>query len=283
MMEASFQKIIQDLASWRDLVPGLLHPIRALALARAVSSVSAARIAEKMGISRSYLAALENYTKPITDDFYNYIDKLTAKEGNNFSTAYNNFTPDIGVEALFQYVYSLEKTIHRELEDQLLHLIFEAVTAFPHLFDILWEEVPGGQEGYFYLVDKEKIKWPSWWPAGQIPKAILTSSRQSWLLSWLAGQISSDELVSYYEGKPVGVNVLIHRQQRGEIKPSGLIALSIFLFSQINISFSHNMSYPVQCSSIFQGYVLSNLFDPLTTWFNIEELVPSKFLAKKEL
>lgn len=170
--------------------------------------------------------------------------------------------------------------MHRELDDQFLHLIFEAVTAMPSLFEILWEEVPGGNEGYVHLIEKEKIEWPSWWPAGQMPRAVIASSRQSSMLSWLSGQISSDELISYYEGNPVEATVFMHRRQKADISPSGLIALSIFLFSKIAVSFSHSISYPVNCSAIFKDQILSNLFDPFTTWFSIEDLVPHNLWAK---
>jgi hypothetical protein len=281
--EEALQDILKDLAIWRGHVPGLLHPMRAISLARAISHVSAAKIAETMGISRSYLAALENYTKPLTltDNFYGYINSLAGANNNSaFSTVYKKFMTINNPDGLFEYVAALERMMYRELEDQFLHLIFETVTSMPTWFEILWEEVPGGSEGYIHLTEKEEIEWPSWWPPGQMPRAVLASSKQSSILSWLAGQISSDELISYYEGNPVGATVLLHRRQRADIKPSGLIALGIFMFSKINVSFSHSISYPVQCSAIFQGKVISNLFDPLTTWFDIENLVPSKLWAK---
>jgi len=279
------EKLQGDIAKWQCFAPAMLHPLRALSFVRVYHKVPAQKIADVLGISRSYVAALENYTKPVTDElFSNCIAPLVdSLKSSNVSPdiaklleSYFLLIPQHAVESIFGAVAWLEQTVTSDLAYMLAHYIFEALTSSPYV-EIIWEN-PLTEEVFSNLTVSEGIEWPSAWPERRMPRMILTS-RHSIILSWLAGFMSTEEVVNYYAGKyhPAPQVLMQRKFSLSQISTSALIALATFLFDSISIEVVPGayLEPAVHLSVVFNKKRLSFAV-PGITWFTIDELVKLK-------
>lgn len=296
MDDKAISRLLEDINFWRQSIPSIVHPVKALSVSRISQKGSAQDIAEFIGISRSYLASLENFNKPITSDFYyDYLSKKITKKNlssnkkiaptfdtlDKFYSFFRGLDLDEKLNSICNIISWFEKTITDDLAYQLAHLILEALTNLPYV-EVVWEK-PLNKSTLRNLEEKEQIKFPSNWPSGCLPRLIIVTNK-SLIFAWIAGLISSEEIIKCYANDNFPSFVLMQRKENiiGQIKISGLIALSLFIFDEIFIEARTNIYYqpPIQLSAMFNSkplYVLRNIN---INWFTFEDLIPLKDLKE---
>lgn len=279
LLPLSLHKFLDDIAAWKAVVPAALHPMRAFSIVRTASKISTQKFSEKFKVSRTYIAALENYHKPITGNFFSdYIFPIAISSESELDTFWQTYFTIIAKEKadnLFSTVSWLEKVLDDTLAYMLAHCIFQALSTLPFI-DVVWEN-PLRREIFDYLI-AENVKWPASWPERRIPRLILAAAPKSMIFPWLAGIIASDDLLTFYDGnRQLPSQVLMQRKfSLSQINTSALIALAIFLFDAIVIEAGPAAwPEPVQLSAIFKGEKIMPPA-PGVTWFTIEDLIRLK-------
>ncbi|MGB9887761.1 MAG: hypothetical protein ACPLPT_10630 [Moorellales bacterium] len=245
----------EDLSLYQSRgIPAIIHPMRALSLARTIAGVPAALLAEAMGVSRSYLALLENYGKPVTEDIETYMQRLTraAKQDEAVSRVMSNYEAllpvrwftlpellrrqkEVGtavkIRHLLNYTTSMEKGFTRLVRGDILsYALLEAVSVLGKmgLADVVWESASLHPE-------TNETPLAPWWPKGHLPRTILATPK-SFLVAWVGGLLTTDQLVSWYAAakQPPPV-ILADWQHRAIASDNAMAALAMFLFMMTTI------------------------------------------------
>lgn len=123
------------------------------------------------------------------------------------------------------------------------------------LVDIAWDKAAGGEEGFRYLTEAEGIAWPAWWPEGQIPRVILATPK-SFFLGWVAGLLTTEQLVAWYVTEKTPPPVVLADRRHGPVcNLSAMVAVGIFLFDKIDVTYSllSPPNFLVKVTAWFQG------------------------------
>lgn len=257
----------EELDSLRKLgLPCVFHPYRALALARTIAGLPAAAVASRLSISRSYLAALENYSKPVIPDTLNSFSLLVESDykddawrvfRNILCLLLDPVSSSPNLMSLFEYFGHLREKLS-DLEPRLLVLLFEAIACLTSLFDVIYYDVTNNK---LALSEEEALlallKEYSLWPPGKIPKMVLITERSA-LIGFLAGVLSAERYVDVlttkanpYGYKPFSPLVMFDRLALQSFSnPIILASLAAFLFSEMTVTLKHNV-YPLDISVRF--------------------------------
>ena len=212
--------LLSDLSEWRSIVPAMLHPFRAVALARNLVGISAENVAKQMGISRSYLAALENYYKPITSDAKYFFKKLFSskkeKRMEDFQEIFGMLVCVDKIDEVIKY-FTILHNMFLNLELEALNLIFKSIATLKSYFEIL--EDSSGQA------------------------KIIIANNKSILPAYLFNLISVNQVVSYYQNiEPFVPVVLFDRESLNRSKYTNLSLISgifAFFFTEVRLNIKH--------------------------------------------
>lgn len=249
--------LCQDLSQIRLSVPGFFHPFRAVALARAAAGLSAAEVAKAMETSRSYLAALENYTRPVTYDMTEFFDRLGVDrqiDSNRWGIFRGLLEEILGVRIadIDPYIkyYDFTQKILRggdfsadELKPQKVCAVFEALSFLPDFFEIVYREIP--EQQYQYL--RSASLWPPAWPSRQVPEMILCKP-ESILFAYLLGLVSVDQVIDVYE-KRAAAEIIPYFQ------PFLLMSITGEALSTL-YRFADSMALDALCVFLFENIVV---------------------------
>lgn len=274
-LETVKYRLSSDVTSWREVVPGLIYPFRAIALARVLTNISAAQIAEIAGISRSYLAALENYGKPLPSNTDTILEKIFAhRDGiDNFQDVLSILINPEDINRNVEYFLFLQEKIS-ELEPRLLVLLFEILTSLKDRFEILYYDINSDfQNTYDNMISAGLI--PEWWPLNKIPKMII-AEQKSGLPAFLFNLVSAEQVASCYKiiayQQPFTPVVFMDRMnlfRRKNISLYSISGISAFFLKEIRVSIKSSAIFPLDVDVFFKDkWYEFNTFHRLHYFFN---------------
>jgi hypothetical protein len=268
LIDPLLERILEDLRCNRAVFSGMIHPAKAISLARAVSKVKSEEMSEALGMSRSYLSTMEVFSKPINEKFLiNMATFLENKPEGRLSAVIENYEallPDTPFPSyqkhvcLCQYLASLEHIIRPAFSKEIGNICFECVTSFPEYFDIAWESEKK------YDMTGINRKRPSNWPEGQIPQSVI-SNRKSLIPAWTAGLISTNDLIKAYLKNRYPLILIARRDPVGfQLNVPNLISLFTFLFESFKLNMKGLKAYLKNGDNI-------SFFIGEPTWFELAQ------------
>ncbi|MGB9793334.1 MAG: hypothetical protein ACPLTR_12300, partial [Thermacetogeniaceae bacterium] len=281
VLNRALSLLMEDLERIKTVVRGCFHPFRAVALCRAFAGLSAANVASAMKTSRTYLSALENYARPVTDDMYKYFDNLASSEISEHDGGFFVKTLEkvLGIEIAdtfpyIEYYAFLEKLLKGgestsdELVPQKVCAVFEALSFLTDFFEIFYDEI---KEEYYHHLQSISL-WPSGWPERKVPHTILCKP-ESVLFAYLFGVLSADQVMDIYVKRvttplpPISQYYVLMSISKGGLSTLyrlanslALNALCAFLFDHVilDISYRFPKEFPVRLLCTFKNQIIDS-------------------------
>lgn len=257
--------IRNDLDRFHDTFSVYLSPFRALALARSVAGISAEALSQELDISRSYLASLENYSKPITQTLCTRLLNLYHLEKKNDIAQIFKVYEKIFCDNNIPYFFNIINSIHTSSEHfsllsnfsttacigLLKNICFQTISSYPNFFDITWHDTS---------FKSTAISTPITWQKDNsifIPRTILIPPKNLFI-AWVAGIISPDKLIYYYKtGEATPLTLVDCRYGFTNTSPLALEGLVAFLLN--------NIALELHCSHEFASALVGGGKSPLLT------------------
>lgn len=259
----SIEMLSDEIKTWRKFVPAKIYPFKAIALARAITNIPANVIADVGGISRSYLAALENYAKPIPPDADGILDKIFSSRNSDIEEFLNILSILIDIDEInhtTEYFSFLHEKLS-DLEPKIIILIFETLSSLKEFFEILYYDIypeDTYEEIYNDMLSAGLV--PIDWPQGKIPKMII-ANQKSILPAFLFNLVSPEQIAARYQAQaykrnPFSSAIFMDRTNLFLPKNVSLYSISslvAFFFKEIRISIDSSKIFPLEVEIFFMN------------------------------